>query len=342
MQPPKIQQNVTLQPYNTFGIAVKANFFATIHSKEELLYCLQHPDWKTMPKLVMGGGSNTLFTKNFEGLVIKINLMGLKIVQETEEFVYLQVGAGENWHQTVLYAIANDWGGIENLALIYGSVGAAPMQNIGAYGVELKQSFHSLEAVKINTGEELTFDHAACQFGYRQSIFKQALKNQVVITTVTLRLTKRNHQLNTSYGAISQVLASTQTPPTLQSIAQTVIQIRQSKLPNPEQIGNAGSFFKNPEIPRSTFEGLQKNYPQIPSFAAEHPDEVKIPAGWLIEQAGWKGKRIGNVGVHKDQALILVNYGGGTGSEIWELALKIQQSVAELFTIVLHNEVNVY
>lgn len=339
---PTIQQNISLKPYNTFGIEVFASFFSEVINEEELLYFLQDKKWQAIPKLIIGGGSNLLFTKNFEGLVLKINLQGITISKENEDFVWLQIGAGENWHTIVLYTIANNWGGIENLALIYGTVGAAPMQNIGAYGVELKETFDSLQAIEIATGKKLNFDFANCKFGYRQSIFKQELKHKVIITNVTLRLTKHSHKFNVSYGAISQFLDTNKQKPSLENIAAAVMQIRQSKLPNPAEIGNAGSFFKNPEISQTEFEAIKQKFPTIPSYVAENPDLVKIPAGWLIEQCGWKGKKLNQIGVHKDQALVLVNYGGGKGNEIWELALQIQDSVKQKFGIMLHNEVNIY
>jgi UDP-N-acetylmuramate dehydrogenase len=342
MLPPVILQSVSLKNYNTFGIDVLANYFVEINDEKQLLFLLQTPEWKPIHKLVLGGGSNILFTKHFDGLVLKNNFSGFQVVKENPDFVWLQVGAGETWHHVVLYAIAKGWGGIENLALIYGTAGAAPMQNIGAYGVEIKETFDSLEAIEIATGKKLVFDKESCRFGYRQSIFKEELKHQVIITSITLKLTKRNHQLNTSYGAILQVLETNNQKITLQNIARAVVQIRQSKLPNPTAIGNAGSFFKNPEIKRTTFEALKAEYPTMPFFATANPEEVKIPAGWLIEQTGWKGKRQGNIGVHKDQALVLVNYGGGTGRQIWELALQIKAEVKQKFGILLHNEVNLY
>jgi UDP-N-acetylmuramate dehydrogenase len=339
---PVILENVSLKDYNTFGIDVLARFFVEIIDENQLFFLLQSPQWQGIDKLILGGGSNVLLTKNFEGLVLKINLLGFEVVQENTDFVWLKIGAGENWHQAVCYAITKGWGGIENLALIYGTVGAAPMQNIGAYGVEIKETFENLEAIELTTGKKMRFDKASCRFGYRQSIFKEEWKHQVIITTVTLKLTKRNHQFNTSYGAILQVLEANQQAISLENIANAVVKIRQSKLPNPAQIGNAGSFFKNPEISRATFEKLKVQHPTMPFFATANPDEVKIPAGWLIEQAGWKGRQQGNIGVHKDQALVLVNYGGGTGTEIWQLALQIQADVQQKFGIVLHNEVNLY
>jgi UDP-N-acetylmuramate dehydrogenase len=335
-----IQENFSLQPYNTFGIAAQARFFVTVTNDEMLLEALAYAEQHHLPLTVLGGGSNVLFTQNIEGLVIQIAYKGIQVIKEDEDFVWVQAAAGEVWHDFVQFAVKNNWGGVENLSLIYGTVGAAPMQNIGAYGVEIKSVFEYLEAIEIGTKTKRIFDKTACEFGYRQSIFKQSLKNQVVITQVVFKLTKRKHVFNTSYGAIQQVLNEKQLSPSIQTISEAVIQIRQSKLPNPAVLGNAGSFFKNPEIPTEQFQQLQAQYPQIPHYAAEIAGYTKVPAGWLIEQCGWKGKRIGNCGVHKDQALVIVNYGGATGAEIWAVAEAVQRSVAEQFGILLHPEVN--
>jgi UDP-N-acetylmuramate dehydrogenase len=361
-------QNISLKPYNTFGIDVKTNFFAEIAQVADLQGIIAAQKWQQMPKLILGGGSNLLFTRNFEGLVIKNNLMGIEKIAEDENYVWLKVGAGENWHQFVLYAIENNYGGIENLSLIYGTVGASPMQNIGAYGVEIKDVFDSLEAVSLENGEILHFNHKDCEFAYRHSIFKTKLKHKVVITYVTFRLTKRNHKFNISYGAISQTLENqgitkeiianysqnhTLNQPInivnslteksiLQAISKAVIEIRQSKLPHPEIIGNAGSFFKNPEISITQFEKLKHNYPKIIFYPTDNQELIKIPAGWLIEQCGWKGKQIGNTGIHKEQALVIVNYGNATGAEVWNLAQEVQKSVLDKFGISLQMEVNIY
>jgi UDP-N-acetylmuramate dehydrogenase len=338
-------QNISLKPYNTFGIDVRCNFFAEVTQTADLAGIIASPKWQQQEKLILGGGSNLLLSKNFAGLVVKINLLGIEKIAENDSFVWLKVGAGENWHQFVCYAIDNDWGGIENLSLIYGTVGASPMQNIGAYGVEIKDVFEKLEAIELETGKIVEFSHADCQFGYRQSIFKNSLKNKFVILSVTFRLTKKNHQLQTSYGAITQMLEkqgfSTQNL-SLRAISNAIIAIRQSKLPNPAELGNAGSFFKNPEISRTQFADLQAQNPTMPHYSTENAEIVKVPAAWLIEQCGWKGKKIGNTGVHHEQALVLVNYGNATGNEIWELAQKIQHSVIEKFAIALQMEVNVY
>ncbi len=353
-------QNTSLKSYNTFGIDVKTNFFAQITEISDLQGIIAAPKWQQMPKLILGGGSNLLFTKNFEGLVLKIDLLGIEKVAEDENHVWIKVGAGENWHKFVLYAIENNFGGIENLSLIYGTVGASPMQNIGAYGVEIKDVFDSLEVINLENGEILQFKHQDCEFAYRHSIFKTTLKHKVVITNVTFRLTKRNHKFNVSYGTILQnlenqgiskeIIANCQTEITnsfteksiLQAISKVIVEIRQSKLPNPKIIGNAGSFFKNPEISILQFQKLKEDYPKIMFYPTDNQGFIKIPAGWLIEQCAWKGKQVGNTGIHKEQALVIINYGGATGTEVWELAKAVQKSVLDKFGISLQMEVNIY
>lgn len=340
-----IQENVSLKPYNTFQIEARAKMFAEINSVDELKQIVKHPVYAQMPKLILGGGSNVLFTQDFDGLVLKINIPGIEVIREDEESVWLKTGAGVNWHELVVHCIALGYGGIENLSLIPGTVGAAPMQNIGAYGVEIKDTFDSLEAVHIQTGEVKIFNSQDCQFGYRESIFKTILKDQYIITYVTLKLSKYP-VVNISYGAIEETLAQMRSgngsdkSPGIKEVSEAVIYIRQSKLPDPKAIGNAGSFFKNPVVSLSQYEQLKHVYNKIPAY--ELPDNtVKIPAGWLIEQAGWRGKRIGQVGVHDKQALVLVNHGGGVGEEIKALALQIQQSVYDKFGIELMPEVNI-
>lgn len=332
------QKDVSLLPYNTFALAAKAQQFFTFRSVEELKTALEQR--KKEDLLVLGGGSNILLTQDFGGLVLKNELKGVDLIKETSEHYYVKVQAGENWHEFVLKAIANDWSGAENLSLIPGTVGAAPMQNIGAYGVELEQIFDSLEAVEIATGNTHTFDHKDCQFGYRESIFKRELKGKYIISAVTFRLLKKP-AFNTSYGAIQETLDRMGVKKlTTKAISDAVIQIRQSKLPDPKEIGNAGSFFKNPSIDKIDFEGLKAEFPSIPGY--ELPEHrVKIPAAWLIDQSGWKGKRFGQIGVHKNQPLVLVNYGGGKGKDIKELAFKIQASVTKNFGIELTPEVNI-
>jgi len=334
----RIKENVSLKPYNTFGIKAHAAQFVGVGTEAELLELLAIHT----PKLILGGGSNILFRNDVDGLVVKNNLMGKTLVDENEDTVKVRFGAGENWHECVLWAIEKGYGGIENLSLIPGTIGAAPMQNIGAYGVELKDVFVELEAVHLQKKTKHTFNHRACAFGYRESVFKKALKGQFFITAVTLQLTKKNHILNTSYGAIRTTLEKNKVqPPDIKSISDAVVQIRQSKLPDPAQIGNAGSFFKNPILHRSQFEPIKTKHPDIICY--DLPDDyVKIPAGWLIEQCGWKGKKIGDAGTYKNQALVIVNHGNASGAEIWQVAQTIQEAVKDKFQININPEVNVF
>lgn len=336
-----ISTNFSLQEYNTFGIDVNAAFFTEFVSKAELKAILSDSKWQNISKLILGGGSNVLLTKDFDGLVLKNGMMGIEVINEDEKFYYVKAQAGEQWHNFVQYCINQNMGGVENLSLIPGSVGASPMQNIGAYGVELCDVFHSLEAIDMQTLTTREFTKEECQFGYRESIFKKSLKNRYIILSVTFQLSKR-HIINASYGAITEVLKQHKIEvPSIKDISDAVIAIRSSKLPNPKQLGNAGSFFKNPEINHDKFESFIKKNPSAPSYKLEN-DCYKIPAGWLIEQCGWKGKHIGHTGSHKDQALVLVNYGGASGEEIWQLAMSIQQSVKDRFDIEIQTEVNIY
>ena len=336
-----IQENINIQPYNSFGIDCKAKYFATFRSIKELQELLNDPISKQNELLLLGGGSNMLFTKNFNGLVLKNELTGIYIVKEDADHIWIEAMAGENWHDFVLYAIDHDYGGIENLSLIPGSVGAAPMQNIGAYGVEIKDVFHELEAIHIETGDMVRFTRKRCKFGYRDSVFKNILKNQYIITSVTLKLTK-NHEVNTTYGAIEDKLKEKNvTRPTIKHISDAVIAIRRSKLPDPELIGNAGSFFKNPIISTSAFEALQAKYPEVSHYVL-NDNQVKLAAGWLIDNAGWKGKTFENYGVHKNQALVLVNYGGAKGKDIYRLSAQISADVKEKYNVELEREVNIY
>ena len=336
----KLQSDFPLKQYNTFGIEAKAKLFARFESVEELQTLLQMPELQKEEKLVLGGGSNLLFTKDFDGVVLQNGIKGIKVLQEDDAHVYVEAGGGEVWHTFVLYALQQNFGGVENLSLIPGTVGAAPLQNIGAYGVELKDIFHELEAVHLQTGEARTFDNATCKFGYRESIFKNEMKGQYIVTSVVFRLNKK-HTLNTSYGAITTTLEEMQVQqPSIQDISAAVCHIRQSKLPDPKQIGNAGSFFKNPEIPVEQYQQLKEQYPAIPSYPVSD-STVKVPAGWLIEQCGWKGKVLGNYGVHKNQALVLVNYGGAQGYQLLQLANDIIASVEQKFSIQLQPEVNI-
>ena len=333
-----LQENISLKPLTTFGIDQKAHFFTTVSTLTELKEALVFAKEKQLPAFILGGGSNILLTRDIEGLVIKLEIKGINLVKGEGDQLWVEVGAGEMWHELVLHSIAQDWAGLENLSLIPGTVGASPMQNIGAYGVEIKDVFDSLQAMHRETLEMHSFDAEACQFGYRESVFKQTLKDQFVITSVTFRLSKTPN-FHLEYGAIREVLTTNGVvQPTIRAISDAVIQIRQSKLPDPKEIGNAGSFFKNPTIPTAQFDRLKASYPSIPGYPSA--EGVKVAAGWLIEQAGWKGKRIGDVGVHAKQALVLVNYGGGTGEEIKKLSEQIQASVLEKFGIHLHPEVH--
>ncbi len=292
-----------------------------------------------MPKLILGGGSNILLTRDFQGLVVKMNIQGIRVLKEDHKHIWIQAGAGVIWHEFVLFCVDNQYAGIENLSLIPGTVGAAPMQNIGAYGVEIKDTFDSLEALELESGEIQRFDKDACRFGYRESFFKHEGKNRYIILNATFKLGK-SPQLHTEYGAIQETLSAMGiSDPSIKDVSNAVIQIRESKLPNPKEIGNAGSFFKNPEISKKHFEKLKNAYPSIPSYPIDE-NTVKVPAGWLIEQAGWKGSRFENIGVHAKQALVLVNYGGGKGNDIKELSQKIQASILDKFGIQLSAEVN--
>ncbi|MEQ8525817.1 UDP-N-acetylmuramate dehydrogenase [Gracilimonas sp.] len=334
-----IQENFNLSDYNTMGIAAKARYFVSVKSVEELKNLLADTRFYNTPKFIISGGSNVLFVSDYDGLVIHVDIKGISIEHEDEIQVKLNAGAGENWHQLVLYCVEKGWGGIENLSLIPGSVGAAPIQNIGAYGVELEEVFDSLEAVELETGEVKSFSKDECRFGYRDSVFKNELKGRFVIVNVRLKLQK-SPTLNTSYRALSEKLEEEGIgDPSIKDISQAVIEIRQSKLPDPTEIGNTGSFFKNPVITKNQFQDLKSAYPEIPSY----PDgeKVKVPAAWLIDQCGWKGKRFGDAGVHKMQALVIVNYGKATGKEIWNLAQKIQVSVKDRFGVLLTPEVNI-
>lgn len=334
-----IQENISLKPFNTFGIDQKARFFLEAKNLSEIQEGLAFAKEANVPLIVLGGGSNVLFTKDLDGLVILNRLTGIQVVKEDEDSVWVEAGAGENWHLFVMHCLENNWGGLENLSLIPGTVGASPMQNIGAYGVEIKDTFVSLLAFHKERKELEIFDAEACQFGYRESIFKNTYKDQYIILSVQFKLSKHNHSLHTAYGAIQATLkANGIHNPSIQDISQAVIHIRSTKLPDPSRIGNAGSFFKNPTISLQEFEQLEARFVDIPSFPTEQG--VKIPAAWLIQQCGWKGKVIGNIGVHKDQPLVLVNFGGGEGKAIVQLSQEIQASVLERFGIVLQAEVN--
>lgn len=336
------QENVSLLPFNTFHINCSARYFARFSSMEMLEEMMQ--SYKKVappqsPLLILGGGSNVLLTGDFNGWVGKNEILGIEKAREDEQYVYVKAGAGESWHGLVQFCLANDWAGVENLALIPGSVGASPMQNIGAYGVELQSVFHSLEAYHIETGEIVAFGLKDCQFGYRESVFKQRYKHQFVILNVTYRLSKIP-QFNTSYGAIEQELEKMGVAsPSIQTIAEAVIRIRSSKLPDPAELGNAGSFFKNPSIPDAHFQQLKDRFPNIVGYSSGN-GYTKLAAGWLIEQCGWKGYRKGDAGCHARQALVLVNYGHATGNDILELSSAIIDSVYQQFGVMLEREVN--
>ena len=333
-----IEKNKSLKAFNTFGIEVKAKYYCNISTVEELKEALKLRQGKPF---ILGGGSNMLLTQDIEGVVLHINLKGIEIVNETNDKVIVKAMAGENWHQFVLWCIHNNYGGVENLSLIPGNIGTAPIQNIGAYGVELKDVFVNCEAIHIKNQTTKTFFKEDCKFNYRESIFKQDLKDQYIITSVSLSLTKTNHKLHTDYGAIKQQLENSNiTIPNIKDISEAVIAIRQSKLPDPNKIGNSGSFFKNPVISRIQFQKLQDNFPDIPHYTVSDT-MVKIPAGWLIEKAGFKGKQFGNYGVHNKQALVLVNYGNAKGSDIYKLALIIKKTVKRIFNITIDTEVNI-
>lgn len=333
-----IQQHVSLKPYNTFGIDVMAESFVSIKTIQDLIAVLKTNSKKL---LVIGGGSNMLLTKDIEGLVVHLDLKGIEIGAKSKKTTKVKVAAGENWHDFVLWSLQQNLGGLENLSLIPGNVGTAPIQNIGAYGVELKDTFIECEALNLQTLEIETFVKTDCKFDYRNSIFKSEVKGQYIITSVTFELTHSIHELKTSYGAIlSELEKKGIANPSIQDISKAVIAIRQSKLPNPKRLGNSGSFFKNPVVTASKFKKLHSQFPNIPHYPVSE-QEIKIPAGWLIETAGFKGKTFGTYGVHKNQALVLVNYGGATGLEILQLSQTIQKAIDAIFGIPLEAEVNI-
>jgi len=334
-----LQENVSLKPFNTFGIDVKAKFFASVNNLDELHELISSNQYPNT--LFLGGGSNILLTKDINALVVHLNLKGIEVTSENEASVIVKVAAGENWHDFVMWCVDQNYGGIENLSLIPGNVGTAPIQNIGAYGVELKDVFLHCEALDLATKSIKTFTNADCQFDYRNSIFKNEVKGQYIITSVSLKLNKPPHQLSLAYGAISNELEKSGIiKPTIKDVSNTVIAIRQSKLPDPSKIGNSGSFFKNPIVDKLHYHALNKQFDNVPHYPISE-EQVKIPAGWLIEKAGFKGKTFGNYGVHKQQALVLVNYGGAKGKDIFELSKLIQHTVERLFAIKLEAEVNI-
>ena len=336
----QIFKNHSLKNYNTFGIESYAKFFAAFSSFNDLQNIINDAEYKYEPKFILGGGSNILFTKNFDGLVLKNEIGGIETIHEEEKYVYVKAGAGVNWHQFVLHCIHKNFAGVENLSLIPGNVGASPMQNIGAYGAELKDVFYSLEAYHYVENKIVNFTLNDCEFGYRESVFKKKFKNQFAILNVVFRLNKIPH-FNISYGAIENELKKMHIEQlSIKAISDAVINIRTSKLPDPELIGNAGSFFKNPEINSREWHELARIHADVPSYKINN-DKFKIPAGWLIEQCGWKGYRKGDAGCYDKQALVLVNYGHATGNEIYRLSEEIKISVKEKFGVTLETEVNI-
>ena len=333
--------NTSLKAFNTFGIDVKASEIIHFNSVEDLKQLASNGEFENGEHLVLGGGSNILLTSDFEGKVFINQIGGIEVVEENEKYIIVEVGGGVVWHDFVMHCVDKSWGGVENLSLIPGSVGAAPMQNIGAYGVEINETFHLLKAVnKLSGGVEI-FDNAACQFGYRTSIFKTSHKNQYVIASVQFRLSKKDYQLNLEYGAIRTQLENNGiSAPTMRDVSDAVIHIRQSKLPDPKKIGNSGSFFKNPILPNEEVKKLKLKYPEIPVYSVDE-SHSKVAAGWLIEKAGWKGKTFDNYGVHKNQALVLVNYGGAEGRAIYNLSEEIIEDIHARFNVELVREVNI-
>ena len=336
-----IQENYSLKNRNTFGVEVSAKYFAEIKSLDQLTQILRNTSVQKFKMLFLGGGSNVLFTQDFDGVVLQLNLKGIseKIVSDNEVLVTSQ--AGENWHEFVQFCLDKDYGGLENLSLIPGNVGTSPMQNIGAYGTEIKDTFISCKVLNLETLVVEEFNNEKCDFGYRESIFKKEGKGKYVILEVTFKLTRKDHLIKTEYGAIQSELKNLGIEdPTIQEVSQAVINIRQSKLPDPKVIGNAGSFFKNPSISVEQFLEVQKTHPEMPNYP--QGDLVKIPAGWLIEQCGWKGKQIGNVASHELQSLVIVNKTGlASGKEIYDFSTMIIESVKEKFGIELEREVNI-
>ena len=335
----EIFSNFSLKKYNTFVIEAKAKEFVSVQNIEELQTILQ--EYINKPKFILGGGSNMLLTKDIDALVIHVDLKGKSIIKEDEDFVWIESKAGENWHEFVIWCINQNFGGIENMSLIPGNVGTTPIQNIGAYGAEIKDTFEYCNAININNFEKKKFYKDDCKFGYRESIFKQELKEQFIITSVVFKLTKRNYKLNTSYGDIIKELEKENVIfPTLKDVSNAIINIRKSKLPDPKVLGNSGSFFKNPIVSKDEFDKIISSNPEMPHYILSD-SKIKIPAGWLIEKAGFKGKRFGDAGIHKNQALVLVNYGTASGQEILNVSNDIQNTIFNQFGITIEAEVNI-
>ncbi|MGB5849672.1 MAG: UDP-N-acetylmuramate dehydrogenase [Ignavibacteriaceae bacterium] len=336
----KIEKNISLKNLNTFGVDLKSKYFVEVYSEEELKQVLNKEEYSSHQKLILGGGSNILFTKDFDGLVIKNSITGIKLFDEDNNNVIVEAGAGVIWEELVQYCVDRNYSGIENLSYIPGTVGAAPIQNIGAYGQELEETFYELNGIYIDSCETKKFNKSECGFSYRNSIFKNELKNKFVITSVRLRLNK-NPDVNLSYNPVQEEVEKRDIKkPTIKDIRDIVIDIRKSKLPDPNELGNAGSFYKNPVITKEKFKILKEEYPDINYFVVDD-DNLKIPAAWLVEKCGWKGKRIGNVGAHKIQPLVIVNFGNASGKEIYELSKMIKNDVKKTFDLTLENEVNI-
>ena len=335
----EFQKNISLKEFNTFGMDVYCSLFYNITSENEIINILDSEEYQNNKHLILSGGSNLLFTTDFDGLILKNNIKGVEVVSEDNNHTYLKVGAGENWHDLVLWTIKQELSGLENMSLIPGNVGTAPIQNIGAYGVEVKDVITKVRGINLEEKRLFTLSNVDCDFRYRNSIFKNKLKDKIIITEVIFKL-NREAQHNTKYGAILEELQNLRLEISTENISKAVISIRERKLPNPKELGNSGSFFKNPIINNTQFSELQKKFSAIVGYKNSET-ETKIAAGWLIEQCGWKGYRKGDVGVHKNQALVLVNYGNAKGEEIISLAKEIQQSVKDKFGIKIHPEVNI-
>lgn len=334
-----ILEYLSLQPYNTFGIDACARYFCRVQSKEDILHIIQEELKYYSKFLIIGGGSNVLLCNDYDGLVIKNEITGIEVIKEDKEHVWVKSYSGTVWHDLVMYCVEKNYGGLENLSLIPGTVGAAPMQNIGAYGIEIKDSFEELEAIDLQSGADRIFTKEECRFGYRESVFKREEKGKYFIYSVTFKLSKQS-VINIAYGDIQKILQEKAiSHPTIKDVSDAVIEIRQSKLPDPKILGNAGSFFKNPEVEKSLAEKIQLAFPAMPKYEVPN-GKIKIPAGWLIEQCGWKGKQTGQTGNHARQALVIVNYGNATGDEVWQHAMDVQKSVQSTFGITLEPEVN--
>lgn len=341
ISPPEIfRRDVDLAPFNTLGISARAERYAEIETLSDIRQVLEHPEARERPLHILGGGSNVLFLGDVEGIVLRVNIRGREVIRQDGESVWVRWGAGENWHDGVRWAVDRGWGGIENLALIPGTVGAAPIQNIGAYGAELSEVFERLTAVDMESGEKRNFNREECRFAYRDSYFKGEGRGRFMVGEVVLRLSRRP-EVNTSYGSLRDHLQKKGVyEPGIRDVFEAVKEIRRGKLPDPGDLANAGSFFKNPVVSGRRFRELQERYPDMPHYPAGE-GKIKIPAGWLIEQAGWKGRRVGPVGTYRQQALVIVNHGGASGKQVWDLARKITSEVRETFGIDLAPEVNI-